>query len=225
MIAFNNIHNVKYIVIIVDNKSFANANALYSYVLSKHKKVTLVKIEEIDIKFSFLPWYEKVRDNVPSSADLIIDSMKIMINTVEVFNFLKNDDIKLNQKMATSLYAGLLQEYDGLTGDKCNSTTFVIASELIELNAEYKKCNDFLLKRDSLALFRLKAVMYKKMILSSDAKVLKMYITDNDLKETGATLKDINQILKEGLKMVHVKKVILYKSDEKNKILKSIKEI
>jgi len=219
------IDDAKHIVIVTNNKTFANANALYSYVLSKHKKVSLVCMEELDVHFSFLPWFDKKRETAPASAELTIDVQKALNDTLAIFNFLKNSDTKINTKMATSLYAGLLLEYDAFQSNKCDGTVLAVASELIQLNAEYKECNNFLFKRDSLALFRLKALLYKTMLLSADATVLKMYMNDEDLTATGATQQDVEYIMKEALNIVHVENVLLYKRDEKNKILKSIKEI
>jgi len=220
LIAFNDIDNAKHIVIKTDADSFANANALYSYILSKHKKVSLVTTQKIDVRFSFLPWYAKQRETLPVSADLIIQAQP---DTVALFGILKKNNIVINQKMATALFAGLLESTEGFLN--ADGTAFAIASELIETNADYLTCKEFLQKRESLALFRLKSLMYKKMLQSANAQIINMYISDEDLKCSGATQEDVEKVLKEVLKIVHVKEVRLYKSDDKNKILKSIKEI
>lgn len=220
MIAFNDVKNAKHIVIRTDNTSFANANVWYSYVLSMHKKVSLTVTEEIDTKFSFLPWYAKQKETLPASADLIIDAQP---DAITLFDTIKKSDIVINQKMATSLFAALLEFSEGFFN--VNGTTFAVASELIELKAQHLTCKEFLQKRESLALFRLKSLMYKNMVQSSNGQVVDIHITDEDLKNTGATQKDLEKVLKEVLKMVHVKEVRLYKNDKKNKILKSIKEM
>ena len=210
MIPFDDIDNAKHIVITADNDSFANANALYSYILSRHKKVSLVVTEEIDTKFSFLPWYAKQRDKLPASCDVIIESQA---DTVALFEALKNNGVAINQKMATSLFAGLLEFTEGFLGVTCNGTAFAVASELIEHKAEHLTCKEFLQKRESLALFRLRALVYKNMMQSSNAEVINMYISDEDLQRSGATQKDVQKIRKELLKMVHVKEVRLYKNN------------
>lgn len=220
MIPFNDIDNAKHIVIKTDADSFANANVLYSYILSKHKKVSLVITQEIDAKFSFLPWYAKQRENTPASADLVIQAQP---DTVALFGLLKKNSVVINQKMATALFAGLLKSTEGFLN--ADGTAFAIASGLIEQKADYFTCKEFLQKREPLALFRLKSLMYKKMRQSENAQIMNMYISDEDLKSSGATGKDVEKVLKEVLKIVHVKEVRLYKSDDKNKILKSIKEV
>jgi len=220
LIPFNDIDNAKHIVIKTDAESFANANTLYSYILSKHKKASLVTTQEIDAKFSFLPWYAKKRETLPASADLIIQAQS---DTVILFDILKKNDIVINQKMATSLFAALLEFTEGFF--HANGTAFAVASELIEQKADYLTCKEFLQKREPLSLFRLKSLLYKNMCQSANAQIMNIYISDEDLKCSGATEQDVETVLKEVLKIVHVKEVRLYKSDDKNKILKSIKEV
>jgi len=218
--AFNDIDHAKHIVIRSDSSSFANANALYSYILSKHKKVSLVVTQKIDARFSFLPWYAKRRENIPASADLIIDMQP---DTIALYDILKKKSVTINQKMATALFAGLLEFTEGFF--HANGTAFAVASELIELKADYLTCKEFLQKREPLSLFRLKSLLYENMCQSANAQIMNVYISDEDLKCSGATEQDVERLLKEVLKIVHVKEVRLYKSDDKNKILKSIKEV
>jgi len=222
LIAFNDVENAKHIIIQTDNSSFANANALYSFVLSMHKKVSLVVTEKIDTKFSFLPWFSKVRETLPASSDMIIECDA---DTIALYEYLKESPVAINQKMATALFAGLLESSEGFLSSACDGTTFAVASELIALKAQHVTCKEFLQKRESLALFRLKSLMYKKMVQSDNGHVVHMYITDEDLKSTGATQKDVDKIQKEVLNIVHVKEVVLHKNDENNKILKLIKEV
>ncbi|MEJ2372627.1 MAG: phosphoesterase, partial [Sulfurimonas sp.] len=82
MVELNQINESKHIVLIADNETFSLANALYSYVLSLHKKVSLVMNENIDKKFAFLPWFDKVRKEIPSSSDLEI---KVTLDTLDLF--------------------------------------------------------------------------------------------------------------------------------------------
>lgn len=221
MVSFDDIDNAKHIVIRTDSNAFANANALYSYILSRHKKVSLVVTEEIDMKFSFLPWYAKQKDKLPISCDLVIESQS---DTIALFKVLKSNGIAINQKMATSLFAGLLTFTEGFLGVTSGGIAFAIASELIECKAQHLVCKEFLQKRESLALFRLRALVYKNMVQTSNAEVINMYISHEDLQRSGATQKEVHLIQKELLKMVHVKEVRLYRWSD-NKILKTIKEI
>jgi len=222
LIDIEKIITAKHIVLITSNDSFCNANALYSYMLTLHKKVSLCSVTEIDKKFSFLPWFDKVRKMQPSSAELIVD---VDFEIVEFFTFLKNQKIKINQKMATSLYAGLLIRYNGFTNSESNGMVFALASELIGLKADYKLSNEFLIKRVSLATFRLKSILFKSMLLIDGGTKVNLYISENDLKVSGANIEDAQSIMTEVLNLVNVREVTLIKSDENSKILKILKEI
>jgi len=220
--AFDDIKNAKHIVIQTDNLSFANANVLYSYVLTLHKKVSLVATEQIDEKFSFLSWFSHVRETVSKQADCTIEAKP---DATELYFALKEEGVPVNQKMATALFGALLEFTQGFSNAKCTATAFGVAAELIELKADHLTCKEFLQRREPLSLFRLKSILYKKMLQSDNAQVVNMYISDEDLESSGASLKDAEKVMREVLKMVHVKEVRLCKSDENNKILKSIKEI
>ncbi|MDQ7067062.1 MAG: hypothetical protein Q9M40_03115 [Sulfurimonas sp.] len=138
------IKNAQHILIITDSASFANASALYSAILTLHKKVSLQNTESLDVKLSFLPWFEKSRTNRPSTADYLIE---VNIDTLELYNFLTQNTFKINQKIATALYAGLLSRYDNFLSSDCDSTIFALVSKLLGYNIQKQLCHEFLLQR------------------------------------------------------------------------------
>ena len=109
IIDLENINSAKHIVITTDNAAFANASALYSYILTLHKKVSLHNSEALESRFSFLAWFDKSRIKMPTSGDEVITMSS---GTRELYEFFVSNKIKINAKMATALYAGLLQEFD-----------------------------------------------------------------------------------------------------------------
>ncbi len=222
MTLLEDIDKSKHIVIEVEEEFLAPASALYTHILRLHKKASLVcKSEDIEYRLSFLPWMDKIKKTGYSSADLKIS---LDINSSKLYEIFKEADIKLNVKMATALYAGLLQETKGFTNSSLNGTKFAIAKELIEYGAEYKSCTKFILKSNTLSFLRLKAILLQKMRLEENATVAIVPLDDNDLKATGAKVEDSYLVLEEVLSLVHVRKVLLVKSDEKDKILKSIEK-
>ena len=217
MIPIKEIESAKNITLKTENKSFSNASAIYTYLLTLHKKVTLVKCENIENNFSFLPWYDRLRELVPVSADLVLE---VSDDTIGYFNFLIENDQKINKKMATALYAGLLQRYENFQNSQTDGIVFAVASELIKLQAEYELCHDFLMRRAPLALFRLKAILFQNMLLTNEARCVELYFSDEDLNKTGATMQEVDSIMKELLTLVNVQKVLLIKSDENNRIIR-----
>lgn len=222
MLSIKKITESKHILIKTSGDSFANASAIYSYILTLHKKVSLYHEEEIEKRLSFLPWFCKLKKIKPSSADFEID---VNAEVLDYFTFFQTNSIKINKKMATALYSGLLMRYDNFNSSETSGTIFATASQLIELGAEQQVAQREITKSDSLALFRLKSILYKTMLLLENAQHVELYISDYDLKSSGASIKDAIGIMKDVLSLAHVVKVTLKKSDENMKIIKTIEEI
>ena len=211
----------KHICIKTQGDSFAMASSLYTYVLTLHKKVSIVSFEDVDVKFSHLSWFDKLRAIVPSSADTILE---INFNTQKLYDFFKINSIKINKKMATSLYTSLLVEHKNFQKNDVNGMVFALASELIELGADYKLSNEYLNRRVGLSMFRLRAILFKNFLLTKDATSVEVFISDDELHSSGASLNDVYPILEEFFTLVNVTEVTLLKSDESNKILTNLKE-
>lgn len=218
MINQSDIQQSSHIAIITDNASFALANVLYSYILSFHKKVSLVSKESIESKFIFLPWFDKVRSNVPTSADceIVVD-----FEVLDFFYFLKEQNFKINAKIATSLYATFLLEDENGKILLCNSEKLLVLAQLQEMQADSKVCYEYLRERKSLAFFRLKSYMFANLVLKKNATLAQTFIDETILKQSGATLQDAYKVCRELLEMVHVKNVQLLKQ---NKIIYELKE-
>ncbi len=215
------IDKANHILIVANRLSLTSASALYTYILTLHKKVSIA-CEDVDRNLSFLPWFDKVKNlNSNSSADLKID---LDISSTKLFYLFKDSGKKINKKMATAIYAGLIKETNGFTNTNLNGTIFAMAKELVELGAEFKICNEFILKSTSLSLLRLKAIMLQGMQLKSDATLAILSIDDDMLKACGSKEEDAYLVMQEVLQLHLVKEVILHKSDEENKILKIIKK-
>lgn len=219
---FINIEKIKsasHVLLVTKNDSFANSSALYSYILTLHKKVSLEVVEPLDNKFSFLPWFDKARQNRPSTADLIIE---VESETIELYKFFDENSIKINQKMATALYTGLFIRYGAFMSSDCDGTIFAVVSRLLELKADKNMCYEFLCNRVPLSYMRLKEKLLKSLLLRDNAKHAFISVSDEDLKSSGATLTEATKIMNEFLKIVHLERVTLLKSDANNKIIKEI---
>ncbi len=214
------VDNSKHIMIVTKEEYLTGASAFYTHILRLHKKVSLICEKEIiNHNLSFLPWFDKIRTNKTSSADFEIE---FNYASIELYDFFKNSNIKINSKMATALYAGLLQESEGFLNSKVNGTIFAMAKELLECGADYKICSSYIMKTTTLASLRLKAIMLKNMILLNNAKVALFYISEDDLKSSGATLHNCDESLKESLKLPLVEMAILLDADREYEVIKLI---
>lgn len=216
---FQRIKKAKKIMLVTGVENLALSSAVYTYILMQHKSVSLVcEDENLDARLSFLPWFDKIKSKKVLSADLEIE---IDFSSLDFFTHLKAESLKINKKMATALYAALLQESDGFLNPDANGMIFAAAKELIDVGAEYKLCTRGVLQTKSLALLRLKSLMFKSMILQNNAKTAIFSICDDDLKSSGATIKDCDEVLKEALHLPFVELAVLQNS--KDEIIK-IKE-
>ena len=215
------IENTSHILIVIDSSSFFNASALYTYVLTLHKKVSIQTREELPKKYVCVPWFEKVRMVSNSNAEYTIEMSD---NTQSFYTFFVQNEIKINQKMATSLYAGMLKQFGEFTSVECDGMVFATVSQLIALKAEYKKCNEYLLYSQPLSFLRLKSLLLGTLTLKEEATVAELFLSDKQLEESGAKLEDAYVLMDDALKVIHVQEVRLIKSDENNKILRILKE-
>ena len=216
------IQNSSHILIVADSSSFFNASALYTYLLTLHKKVSLQTKEELPTRYSFAPWFEKVRLLSKSNAEYTLEIGK---DTQLLYTFFMQNEIKINQKMATSLYAGMFEQFKAFSSKECDGIVFATLSQLIALKAEYKICSDYLLYSEPLSFLRLKSLLLGTLTLKEEANVAELFLSDKQLKESGAKLEDAYALMDEALRIVHVQEVRLIKSDENSKILKILKEI
>lgn len=222
MIPLDKIEHSKHIVIEVNNENFPQASILYSYSLLLHKKVSLFTVDGISSRYSFLPWFEKLRLNKPSSADACIHTD---IAILDLYFFLKELNIKLNKKMATAFYAGFLQEYDNFLSSQCDGIVFAVLSELIIAGADSQTCIRELTQKVPLSVLRLKSIVYKKALLKNNATLAYVELSNEELEASGAKWDDIPFIAKKLLNIAHVEKVTIINVDEKDKIINLSKEI
>lgn len=191
---FNKLEFSKHIVVVLDADSsinmVASCSAIYTYCLQLHKKVTFYSDGfKLPPNLKFLPWVDKLKTSYPSSADVEIKA----ICSYTLFNYFYKSDIKINQKMATSLYAGILDFSDGFKRN-ISSKLFEIAKILVESGADVGLCTKNLLNFNTLADLRLKSILLDKMILKDEAKVGYIELLEDDMKKSGADIGCLEKI-------------------------------
>lgn len=220
MILLEDTQDTKHIAVVTKGvEKLPLCSAIYTHYLRLHKKVSLVCYDKLDTKYSFLPWFDKVKEKIPSSVDLVV---KVDFGVVELYDFFTRHNLGINKKMATAIYAALLIEYNNFTSKQTNGMVFAIAGEMMALGCDFENCSYFLNKRVALCKLRLKSLMLGNMYLQNGAKDACFCISDDMLKSSGADLDDAFDILKEAIGLDYVERILLFKSDEDNKILKLI---
>ena len=101
----------------------------------------------------------------------------------------------------------------GFMNNNVDGTTFAFAKELIDLGADYKVCNEFIMKSISLGALRLKAIMFKNMMLESQAKIAVFCVSRDEIKESGAFGGECELALEESLHLPHVEVAMLIREN------------
>lgn len=228
-----------------DADSLGAACAFYSYLLRSQKKITLFCVStEINSNLGFLPWFDKITDRFPESADCMISfdcgsygrlgiekelplinidhhasndfygthnllDTSAISTTQVVYDYFVANDIKINGKMALSLYAGLVDDSKCFSAPECNAKTFGMAHSLIELGAEHTVCVEWLYRRRSLASLRIRGVLLKQMKLVADGRLALFEVPLPLLEETGATVAECKKVLDEALGMRSVQAAVM----------------
>jgi len=260
---FKAIEKAQHIVLIThknpDADSLGAASAFYTLLMQLHKKVTLFCVsEQIDPRLAFLPWFDKMRHQFPSKADLAISfdcgaysrlgvdvaiplinidhhqsnsaygdinllDMSAISTTQVLFELFEAKDIRLNQKMATALYAGLIDDSNAFKSDKTDARTFKMAEALVRAKAETGLCVQELFQRSSLAKLRLKAKMLAAMRLFDEGRVVVHLVDAEMIAESGAKEVDCEDALNESLHLVSVEIALMLRENRDGTIKGSLR--
>ena len=119
------------------------------------------------------------------------------------------ETIKINGKMANALYAGLMDDTGCFSDPQCTPSTFMMAHSLVQLGADHTQCVNALFNSHSLASFRLKGEMSRRMKLLCDARVALFEVDQALLESTGARLRDSKAVVDEALSLKTVEVALL----------------
>jgi phosphoesterase RecJ-like protein len=242
-----------------DADSMGSALAMYTYLLRLQKKITLYcKTEHINPALAFLPFFDKVKHQLPSAYDLAmsfdcgslkrlgVDSSAPLVNidhhlsndaygainlindkaistTQVVYEYFVEHNIKINAKMATCLYAGLIDDSQNFSTHKTNAQSFMMAADLVQCGAEHALCVQQLFKTRSLASIRMKAKMLEAAQLFCDGKVVSTLVPRSFFEQTGAYEVDCEEALHESLDLVSVEVAMMLRYTKEGKIKGSLR--
>lgn len=128
----------------------------------------------------------------------VIDSEAISTTQV-VYNFFNYHQVRINQKMATALYAGLLDDSANFLSYKTDIKTFKMAQDLCALGAQIHTVATYIAKYLPLSAFRFKGTMMQEVRLHDSARIASFVVSQEILRRYGAHPKDCEAALEEGL--------------------------
>ncbi len=116
-----------------------------------------------------------------------------------VYQFFKQNNLKISQQTAICLYTGIYDDSLHFSTPRTNSSTFEVVNELVKLNVDPSFVANNLTRRESLAKYRLLPMILNSLELHFEGEVATIYILPQWLKISGASYRDcedaINMIL------------------------------
>ncbi len=154
----------------------------------------------------------------------VIDTSAISTTQV-LFDAFNRHDIKINPKMATALYAGLLDDSHGFLSPKTDTRSFEMAAALTAAKAAISTCAQELFHKNSLAALRLKGLMFEKMYLLFDARVVVHLVTREMMAMSGGREVDCEAALEESLGLPPVELAMMLRENRDGSVKGSLRSV
>lgn len=196
------------------------AGALFTYIMTLHKKASLQCSEpERFVYFEAMPWITQFRRTFASASDLALivgDADDALLaceklyfkDAYEVYGFMQKSEIKINVKMATALYCSIASHQDAFRSIQSDGMEFATVARLIELGALHRECNRYLFLHGSLGALRLKAKTLSRMQLYANGEIAVAHLGSSDFESSGAEFEDVWSGLEDMLGLVSVKAAV-----------------
>ena len=162
------------------------------------------------------------KSNEAYGAINVVDTTAISTTQV-LFDLFRKNEIKINPKMATALYAGLLDDSHGFLAPKTDARSFAMAAALTDAKADVFKCADELFHQHSLAALRLKGLMFEKMFLLFEARVVVHLVTKEMMAASGGREVDCEAALDESMGLPHVELALMLRENRNGTLKGSLR--
>ena len=146
------------------------------------------------------------------------------ISTTQVlYDYFCRHEIKINAKMATALYAGLLDDSHAFMSPKTDRRAFEMAAGLHACGADIALCSTSLMQTMSLAAMRLKGVMLQNARLFCEGRIVVSLVTREILHRTGAMSVDCEAALEESLFLPTVQVAVMLRENRDGSLKGSLR--
>lgn len=138
----------------------------------------------------------------------IVDPMKS--STAEIiYDFFRHNGLYITKASATALYVGIYDDSLAFSLGRCDELTFDKVNHLVEFGASPSEIANKLLRRDSLAKYRIIPKVLESLELYKEGTVASIYAKTEWFKETGAHNRDCEDAL-DMIMSMHIVKVAFF---------------
>ncbi|MFK2822836.1 DHH family phosphoesterase [Arcobacter sp. YIC-80] len=124
----------------------------------------------------------------------IVDPMKSSTAEI-VYDFFKHNGLYITKNSATALYVGIYDDSLAFSLGRCDELTFDKVNFLVQCGANPSSIANKLLRRDSLAKYRIIPKVLNSLELYKEGEVASIYAKEKWFKQTGAHNRDCEDAL------------------------------
>ncbi len=144
-------------------------------------------------------------------------------STAEVlYKFFELNNINITKNIAECLFVGIYDDSIAFTTPRTNSNTFDVVNKLVKTGISPSKIADNLLRRDSLARYRIIPKILQTLELHCEGKFATVYLENIWLDETGADINECDDVVNMILNIAIVE-VVAYLRVKDNKTRVSLR--
>ncbi|MEA2049919.1 MAG: bifunctional oligoribonuclease/PAP phosphatase NrnA [Campylobacterota bacterium] len=151
----------------------------------------------------------------------IVDDSKA--STAEVlYDIFEYNSIKISKNIASCLYVGIYDDSIAFTTPRTTSRTYEVVNTLVNTGISPSEIANKLLRRDSLARYRIMPKILSTLQLSSEGRLATVYLENSWIDETGAKISECDDIVNMVLNIAVVE-VIAYLRVKEGKVRVSLR--
>lgn len=148
------------------------------------------------------------------------------ISTTQVlYDWFVANELGFNEKIATALYAGLLDDSNSFSHIRMNASVFKMAQALLQAGADQRACVQKLQHTKSLASLRLKGMMLQEMQLSDEGRFVALLVSRELMEKTGARAVDCEAALEEAMYLPTVDVALLLRENRDGTLKGSLRTL
>ncbi len=129
-----------------------------------------------------------------------------------VYDFFKHNGLYITKNSATALYVGIYDDSLAFSLPRCDESTFEKVNFLVSCGANPAYIANMMLRRESLAKYRIIPKVLNSLELYKEGEVASIYALDEWFKQTGAHTRDCEDALNMMMNMAIVKVVFFVRN-------------
>lgn len=134
----------------------------------------------------------------------LVDPMKSSTAEI-VYDFFRHNGLYITKNSAIALYVGIYDDSLAFSLGRCDELTFEKVNHLVEFGASPSDIANRMIRRDSLAKYRIIPKVLESIELYEEGKIASIYAKEEWFKETGAHNRDCEDALNMVMSMAIVR--------------------